>query len=510
VPAPQLRNLRILAADDNAAARQIIGEIFRHWEMPVDLVASGAEAISAVEAAVRQGKPYDLLLLDWKMPGMDGMETVRAMRANPLLPRLPVTLMVTAYGTEKFAAEIGDVEIGAFLNKPVEPRALLDTISGLFASAGSAEPAPAESTAAAPMVAPALRGLRVLLVEDNDINLEIATELLSDAGLQIDTAGNGRIACDLVAERGASYAAVLMDVQMPELDGIEATKIIRRKWTPEDLPIIAMTAHAYKEERQRCFAAGMNDHVAKPVDPAALVRALDRWLRPRQEQKAVVPEPSTSAVAPQTDLPAELPPFGLEAALARVNGKTALLRKLIVNFGRSYADVAQDLSRMIADGEIAEARRVAHTLKGVAGSLELPGVQRLAAEIERLIASGELEGVSGRLEALASEIAPAIAAAARLASGTAATETAGPVATVNETEVSAAREGLREQLQRRNLKARASFDAYAAAMGLAPEAGNNHPVRQALDRLDYEGALALLDKETEPSATTAERVRAIS
>ena len=511
VPAPQLRNLRILAADDNAAARQIIGEIFRHWEMPVDLVASGAEAISAVEAAVRQGKPYDLLLLDWKMPGMDGMETVRAMRANPLLPRLPVTLMVTAYGTEKFAAEIGEVKIGAFLNKPVEPRALLDTISGLFASAGSAEPAPAEGPAAAPMVAPALRGLRVLLVEDNDINLEIATELLSDAGLQIDTAGNGRIACDLVAERGASYAAVLMDVQMPELDGIEATKIIRRQWTPEDLPIIAMTAHAYEEERQRCFAAGMNDHVAKPVDPAALVRALNRWLRPRQEQTAVVvPEPSTSAVAPRTDLPAELPPFGLEAALARVNGKTALLRKLIVNFGRSYADVAQNLSRMIADGEIAEARRVAHTLKGVAGSLELPGVQRLAADIERLIAGGELEGISGRLEALASEIAPAIAAAARLTSGTAATETAGRVATVNEKEVSAAREVLREQLQRRNLKARASFDAYAAAMGLAPEASNNHPVRQTLDRLDYEGALALLDKETEPSAATAERVRAIS
>lgn len=507
LPAPQLRNLRILAADDNAAARQIIAEIFRHWEMPVDLVASGAEAISAMETAVRQGKPYDLLLLDWKMPGMDGMETLRAMRANPLLPRLPVTLMVTAYGTEKFASEIGDVEIGAFLNKPVEPRALLDTIAGLFASISSAEPVPAGNTAVAPMVAPALRGLQVLLVEDNDINLEIATELLTDAGLRIDTAGNGRIACDLVAQRGATYAAVLMDVQMPEMDGIEATRIIRRQWTPGDLPIIAMTAHAYEEERQRCFDAGMNDHIAKPVDPTALVRTLDRWLRPRGEQKVVAPEAAANAVVSQPDLPTELPPFGLEAALARVNGKTGLLRKLIVNFGRSYTDVGADLSRMIADGEVAEARRVAHTLKGVAGSLELPGVQRLAAEIERLVANGELQGISGRIQALTREIAPAIDATARLTSGTGVAETTGPAVTVNEEAVSAAREVLREQLKRRNLKARASFDLFAAAMGLTLEAGSEHPVRQALDRLDYEGALALLDNVTEPSAAMAARLQ---
>lgn len=496
IPSPTLRGLRILAADDNAAARQIIEEIFRNWEMPVDLVASGAEAISAVEAAVKLGKPYDLMLLDWKMPGMDGLDTLQAMRANPLLPRLPVTLMLTAYGTDEFMAEVGKTEVAAFLSKPVDPRALLDTISDLFSHADPARAEPVDRSNAPPMVAPPLRGLRVLLVEDNEINQEIATELLRDAGLQVDTAENGRIACDRVAQHGASYAAILMDVQMPEMDGIEATGIIRRQWTPDDLPIIAMTAHAYEEERQRCFAAGMNDHVAKPVDPMVLVHTLDRWLKPDRAMPAAVPTPANAAQRPDTDLPTELPPFGLKAALARVNGKTGLLRKLIINFGERYADIAQDLAGMIASGATVEARRLAHTLKGVAGSLELPGVQAMAADIERLIAVGDLDDISHRIDALGAEIAPAIAAAQRLAPDMSDAPADSDPVVGNETEIAAARILLREQLLRRSLKARSGFDAFAAAMGLTREASDNHPVRQALDCLDYDRALAMLDAET--------------
>lgn len=502
-PPPALLGLRILAADDNPAARQIIEEIFRGWEMPVDMVASGPEAISAVETAVRLGKPYDLMLLDWKMPGMDGMDTIRAMRANPLLPRLPVTLMVTAYGTDEFMAGIGKTEVAAFLAKPVEPRALLDTITDLFSKAERAGPAPADRSPGPPMVAPALRGLRVLLVEDNEINREIATELLTDSGLRIDTAENGRIACDRVAEHGSGYAAVLMDVQMPEMDGIEATEVIRRQWTSDSLPIIAMTAHAYEEERQRCFAAGMNDHVAKPVDPLALVRTLDRWLK--RDRDMTVPAPPQAQVAPPSDkgLPDELPPFGLKAALGRVNGKAGLLRKLIVSFGESYAGVARDLKEMIASGETAQARRLAHTLKGVAGSLELPGVQEMAADIERRIAAGDLAGLPARIDALETGIAPAIAAARSLvperAGGAA---DSNPVA-VGEAEIAVASDLLRDQLRRRSLKARSGFDALAAAMGLAREARDSHPVRQALDRLDYDRALALLDAGADAAAISA-------
>lgn len=507
IPTPTVRQLRILIADDNAAARQITEEIFRDWSMQVDLVASGAEAISAVETAARAGRPYDLMLLDWKMPGMDGMETIQAMRANPLIPNLPVTVMITAYGTDEFFGEVGNTEVSAFLSKPVEPHALLDTISDLFPGTehDGAKSADGENTV--PMVAPTLRGLRVLLVEDNDINREIATQLLSDAGLEIDTAENGRIACEMVSRHGADYSAILMDVQMPEMDGLEATAVIRGEWASDRLPIIAMTAHAYEEERQRCFAAGMNDHVAKPVDPMALIRTLDLWLKPRSSTASIAPA-TVSKPLDATDLPSDLPPFGLKAALGRVNGKSELLRKLIVNFGKSYAHVAPDLSKMIDAGETAEARRAAHTLKGVAGSLELPGVQAIAADIERAIATGELEGILAKIDALALEIAPAIAAAERLFPPQTDVPTHKALPTGSETEIADARIVLRDQLQRRSLKARSSFDMLALASGLSVEARDAHPIRMALDRLDYDHALSLLE-HGEISPNTADSAELI-
>ncbi|MFD2428823.1 response regulator [Sphingobium scionense] len=177
-----------------------------------------------------------------------------------------------------------------------------------------------------------------------------------------------------------------MDVQMPEMDGISATRIIREQWSAEDLPIIAMTAHAYEEEKQRCRTAGMNDHIAKPVEPPVLVRVLDRWLKAGRSVAEPTPPVAPSVATPS--LPDRLPPFDLPAALARVNGKTGLLRKLIVTFGDSYDHVARDLRAHMAAGLLPDARRLAHSLKGVAGSLELPGVQQIASDIERMLAAG--------------------------------------------------------------------------------------------------------------------------
>ena len=503
-PSAALSKLRVLVADDNPAARQIVQEIFEAWFMAVDLVASGAEVIAALESAADAGQPYGLMLLDWKMPGMDGVETLRAMRANPRLGQPPVTLMVTAYGPDALKAEGCEAEVAAVLTKPLEPRALLDTLIALFPDADAPQPAPqpADASAGQPMVAPPLRGLLVLLVEDNEINREIAIALLADAGLEVDCAENGRIACERMEERGADYAAVLMDVQMPEMDGIEATLAIRRHWPAGRLPIIAMSAHAYEEERQRCFAAGMNDHVPKPVDPDLLVRTLDRWLQPRLAPSGATAPPAACALVPaETDLPPTLPPFDLEAALARVNGKAGLLRRLIVQFGESYAATGPALRQMIAGGRLAEARRLAHTLKGVAGSLELHSVQALAADIEERLAAEDLAGMPGRIAELEAEIAPAIVAAAgitpRPAEVAAARADASAIAAPangSTIEMAAATDRLREQIQRRSLKARSGFEALARVAGLPEATLAQHPVRRALDRLDYDEALALLDE----------------
>ncbi|MET0238256.1 MAG: response regulator [Sphingobium sp.] len=498
-PSPRISGLRVLVADDNPASRQILQEIFGAWGMSTDLVASGVEVIGALEEASGSGRPYDLVLIDWKMPGMNGMETVRAMRASAAISVMPTVLMVTAYGTDEFMAEVEKADISAFLTKPVEPRALISTLSDLFPDGNAARVhRAAEPAAGPPMVAPALRGLRVLLVEDNQINREIALELLADAGLEVDSAENGLIACNRVAESGGTYAAVLMDVQMPEMDGIEATRFIRKTWSADRLPIIAMTAHAYEEERQRCFSAGMDDHIAKPVDPEVLVRTLDKWLKPgRDAGAAPVPVPSAQIIAlAPGDLPLQLPPFGIDAALARMNGKRPLLRKLIVNFGESYANVAEELRAQIAAGQLAEARRHAHTLKGVSGSLELAEVHSVAAGLERAIAAEELGSIPSRIDALEQAVAPAVAAARSLTQSAAAAPQLAVIAS-DDPAAAAARDKLRDLVKRRSLSARSGFDAYAAALGLSDEAQRTHPVKAALEKLDYVSALALMDAEDE-------------
>ncbi|MCM8729368.1 response regulator [Hephaestia sp. GCM10023244] len=486
-----IRGLRVLAADDNPAARQIVEEIFAGWGMSIDLVASGGEAIAACRGAASSGQPYDLVMLDWKMPGMDGMETIRALHDIPELGPLPVTLIITAYGTEELSGRAGQAGISAFLSKPMDPAALLAAITNLFPATGIGMAGGHESPEATVALAAPLRGARVLLVEDNEINREIAIELLTDAGLVVDCAENGRIACTRVAADGHAYAAVLMDLQMPEMDGIEATRIIRQTWSHEALPIIAMTAHAFEEERQRCFDVGMDDHVAKPIDPPLLIATLNRRLRPVEGRQT--PVAAGGAAASAAMLPVHLPPFDIPAALRRVNGKEVLLRKLILDFARTYENITNELRVQIATGLLADARRLAHTLKGVAGSLELGDLQAKAQTVEMLLAAGSAQPALDTLAALQAALEPAVQAARTLDVQNAGA--ADPAVTLVGESLTAklARATLRDLVMRRSLGARGAFEALADALDLAPAQRAAHPLHEALQRLDYDTALALID-----------------
>ena len=487
----ELRHLRVLIADDNPASREILQGVFATWSMPVEQVASGAEVLSAVEVAEREGRPYDLLLLDWKMPGLNGTQTIEAMHANERLKALPATLLVTAYGPEEFQSEAAKVNIASFLIKPVDPAMLLETIIGLFqAGHGSADDS-AESLFA--MVKPPFRGQRILLVEDNEINREIAVELLNDAGLEVDTAENGRIARDMVVASPARYSAVLMDLQMPEMDGIAATESIRKNIPAADLPIIALTAHAYESERQRCLAVGMNDHIAKPVDPAAMVDTLNRWLIVRSAPDRVKADQSTPSSASDV-LPASLAPFDLKAALSRVNGKAALLRKLILQFAAKYEGFGAQLEAQIAEGRLTDARTFVHTLKGVAGSLELRDLAEVSAEIEDAVAEGRTDGLETSIARLNALLEPALVAARSLEAPAKPSELA-PTTPAESPGVQVAREALATSLQRRSFRARKDFEAYAAALDLTGQAVDAHPIRVAIDQLDFDHAIELLDKQ---------------
>jgi signal transduction histidine kinase/DNA-binding response OmpR family regulator/HPt (histidine-containing phosphotransfer) domain-containing protein len=496
MPPEELRRLRVLIADDNPASREILQDIFVSWAMHVDVVASGKEALAALQKAMFDAVPYDLVLMDWRMPGMGGVETAKAMRGISHLAKLPAVLMVSAYGQDEVKAEAEAAGISAFLVKPVEPTTLLETITALIAADKSHVPARAAHVDSIPMVAPHLRGLRVLVAEDNEINRELAVELLTDAGLVVDVAENGRIACARVLESGEHYDAVLMDVQMPEMDGFEATARIRKQWPNDRLPIIAMTAHAYEAERQRCLDAGMNDHVAKPVDPALLVRTLDRWLRPRPVVAAVsLPQEVTAIPRSAGDLPASLPPFDLEAGLTRTNGKRSLLRKLIVDFGDTFATAIPTLRSQIAAASLDDARRLVHTLKGVAGTLEIRTVAEAARQTEDALANRDLVGIEERLDRLEQVLLPALAASAALKGTTMATAP-GVAAALDYSASEPMIMELRELFRRRSLRARKSFDILEQTFGVTPEAAGLRPVGLALGRLDYDDALVMLDKIT--------------
>ncbi len=435
------------------------------------------------------GRPYDLVLLDWKMPGMDGLQTVRAMRNSTRLSLMPITLMVTAYCIDDMILDEDRQAISGVLRKPLDPHYLLETLNQLFPGT-TGQVMSSAVQAPLPALPGGLQGHRVLLVEDNPINQEIATELLSDAGLQVDVASDGIMACQMVLDRTNSYAAVLMDVQMPHMDGVEATRRIRQTIGATKLPIIALTAHAYDEERQRCLGAGMNDHLSKPIDPALLIATLTKWLpavAPVEKPKLVaLPKPVTG------DLPDSLPPFDLAAALHRMNGKAALLRRLIVEFGRTYDGIGACMRDMIDRGAPDEASICAHTLKSVAGSLGLTGIPDIAGRIEAALNRGDAAGVPDLIAQLSQALTPAIAAARSLDAPHVAPVPMPPAAVTANTEPAIA--ALREQIRRSSLSARSGFHALADALGLTAEARADHPLMVALSQLDYTRAALLLDQ----------------
>ncbi|MCB5411255.1 response regulator [Pseudogemmobacter faecipullorum] len=508
-PHPALRPLRFLSVDDNPASRQLVQDIFAQWSMQADTTASGAEALTLLEAASSEGRPYDCVLIDWKMPDMDGLETVRAISASKYLSKLPRMVLVTAYGSEVLTGEIEAAGVCGYLPKPLEPQALIATLDELFAPESEAPPpAPGENPSAEgslsiPMVAPAFRGARVLLVEDIEINREIAGQLLEDAGLQVDMAENGLEAVNEVKARGSDFQLVLMDLQMPVMDGLEATQIIRETYDAKRLPILAMTAHAYADERQRCLDIGMNDHIAKPVKPEVLVATLDRWLRPVNTITAVPPI-AAAAAAPAAVLPDQLPPFGIAEALQRVNGNRALLRRLIISFAETQADISSEIHMMLERGSLDEARRAAHTLKGLAGSLELPDLQALAAELEQRLRLGETRGLDPLLDQLQSALAPAVEAGRSLSAG-AALVLPGPVLPQSSSsDTRALSDRLHSQLVKRNLGARSSYLELAAALGMDAVAASAHPLYKALERLDYASALDELETLRSASSLASE------
>jgi CheY-like chemotaxis protein/two-component sensor histidine kinase len=374
-----LQGKRVLVVDDNENARMVLGNMLGSMSLKVDQVESGKAAIGAVDSAEAQGMPYDIVFLDWQMPDMDGIETARQLHDLPL-GRMPHMAMVTAYGREEVIRGAEDAGIEDVLIKPVSASVLFESVVRILGDspddlrvAGDAPTDTVEQLSA-------IKGARVLLVEDNELNQEVATELLRDVGFVVELAENGQIALDKI--RSAQYDIVLMDMQMPVMDGVTATQEIRRDARFNTLPVVAMTANAMQGDRERCMAAGMNDHVAKPIEPEDLWKALLKWIKPRREIAAGSAKPQA---VPDQDLPTGIAGLDIANGLRRVLGKKPLYLWMLRKFVAGQKTATAEIIRALDDDDQATAERIVHTLKGVAGNIGATGLQQLAENLEGAI-----------------------------------------------------------------------------------------------------------------------------
>ncbi|MGD9005348.1 MAG: response regulator, partial [Desulfobacterales bacterium] len=401
-PSKDLRGMKALVVDDNATSREILKDLLESFTFEVTVAASGPEGIAALESADKN-KPFELVVMDWKMPGMDGIDASKRIKNHRRLSKIPAIVMVTAYGREEVMQQAEAVGLEGFLLKPVSPSMLFDATMQAF---GEAVPEISRVAQRKEQEAEALeniQGARVLLVEDNEINQQVAKEILEGAGLNIILANNGQEAVNAVKEN--KYDAVLMDVQMPVMDGYTATRKIR-EWEGgmrpaegrrgnegnDPIPIIAMTAHAMAGDEDKSLQAGMNGHVTKPIDPNQLFAALQKWIKPSEKRvKAQQPEVAAEqieldkAVQAEDELPEFLPGFDLADGLKRLQGNKKLYRKLLLNFGADYDTVANDIHKALDAEDFDHAHSLVHNLKGLAGNLAASDLQAAAVNLEKLV-----------------------------------------------------------------------------------------------------------------------------
>ncbi len=396
-PAPEeLAGRRVLVADDSAAARESLAETLASLGLEARLAEDGIRAMEFLRS--EKEPPFDLLLLDWRMPGAGGAEVLDALRALPPGRPRPAVVVLTAYGSDMPASGHGPGDVDVLLLKPVSraqlQSALLRALGGSCCPPGGLAEFQAGGQAGAgeaddPEVRRRLAGMRVLLVEDNDINQQVGRGILEAAGVAVAVAGNGRTALEALraAQAGPEpFQAVLMDIQMPEMDGYAATGVIRQDPALADLPVIAMTAHAMRGDRERVLEAGMNDFVAKPIEPRRLYAVLAQWLpEPGAAPAARAQTPhATARQAPlPTALPTALPGLDLAAGLDRLAGDAGLLRSILLDLRAGYAGKAQAVRQALDQGDPAQARFLAHALAGVAGNVSALRLAAAAMAVEQ-------------------------------------------------------------------------------------------------------------------------------
>ncbi|MCB0533033.1 MAG: response regulator [Lewinellaceae bacterium] len=378
-PNQDMLNRKLLLVDDDPDSRDILGEMLTGFGFQVSLAASGEEALEMIKTAYDAGDAFEVLIVDWKMPGLNGLDTVRHIRRQ-IEAYVPAIIMVSAYGRGDVIKQARDEGLNAYLLKPVNPSILYNTVLQLFRDDMIVEfQGQPKEQQLREQVKQALNGKRILLVEDNEINQEVATELLRSVHLEVDLADNGKIAVEKAVKY--AYDCIIMDIQMPVMDGLTAAREIRRFEHLQDIPIIAVTAHAFPGEREKSLAAGMNEHITKPINPDELYACLLQHMG--SDALPVSPTVTKSAQAMETRL--ELNSVDISDVMNRLAGNEKLLVKLLGDFTRNFTGIDREIREAFDQKNFVLAQSLVHKLKGVAGNISARELFETNAQLDKLL-----------------------------------------------------------------------------------------------------------------------------
>lgn len=409
----KLEGVRVLAIDDNLSTREMIQEMLRSYRVDVKVCRTAEQALEIYQSSVADEHPFDLILVDWRLPGMDGLEFCRRISQHYSGGQRPALVLATGYYVEELNEKARQAGVDDILSKPYTAASLGRSLSStLFPSA---QPAINDSNNHA-KIPDSIRHAPILVVEDNEINQQVARELLQSHQFRVDIAEHGQAAIEAIERK--RYALVLMDIQMPVMDGLTAAKQIRAHYNYQQLPILAMTANAMSGDEERSLAAGMQGHIAKPIDEVQLLKAMVKWCVPGDYDG----EDSDTSAATTEQQPDKHPKLrypqtkgiDFDGALARLGNNVELYIKLVGQLYEQYQNSAMKVSDFITRGQHESARRYFHSLKGAAGNLGLDALQNKASELEKYMADGDIDKVADQITVLEKRLQHAYLAASDL------------------------------------------------------------------------------------------------
>ena len=395
----KLSGVRILAIDDNLSTREMLYEMLRSYQVDVKVCRTAEQALQVFQQSVEEDNPYQLVLVDWRLPGMDGLEfcqTITERYADDVRPKLT---LATGYYAEELSEKAKQAGVNDIISKPFTASTLGRSLASTLFQRELPDENDAESGDGIPE---SILRAPILVVEDNEINQQVAREILTSHKFKVDIVENGQLAVEAVHNK--NYSLVLMDIQMPVMDGLKAARTIRADFNYQQLPILAMTANAMSGDEERSLAAGMQGHIAKPIDEQQLIKAIIKWAVPGDYTNNQQPE---APAATEEDEPAK-PPVRIpqvkgiefEAALKRLQYNVELYLKLVEQLYETYQGSATKVSDFITRGQHDSARRYFHSLKGAAANLGFTQLQNKAADLEQFMAEGNIDKVADQITEL--------------------------------------------------------------------------------------------------------------